>query len=151
MNNLAKCNLRPCFKKSVKCSKAMFMSQFFFVTVLLRYNSQTQSIQFNGFNIFRLVQLSPQSMLGLFINSNGNSILTSCHPSLYPFLLTLSSSTFVSLWACMLSCFSCVLLFCDPMDWSPSGSSVHGIHRARILEWVAVSVSICLSVYTYSG
>ena len=27
----------------------------------------------------------------------------------------------------------------DPMDCSPPGSSVHGISRARILEWVAIS------------
>jgi len=25
------------------------------------------------------------------------------------------------------------------MDYSPSGSSVHGILQARILEWVAIS------------
>ena len=30
---------------------------------------------------------------------------------------------------------------CDPMDWSLSGSSIHGILQARILEWVAVSFS----------
>ena len=28
---------------------------------------------------------------------------------------------------------------CDPMDYSPSGSSVHGILQTRILEWVAIS------------
>ena len=28
---------------------------------------------------------------------------------------------------------------CDPMDCSLSGSSVHGILQARILEWVAIS------------
>ena len=33
------------------------------------------------------------------------------------------------------------LPFCDPVDWSPPGSSVHGILQARILEWVAVSFS----------
>ena len=27
---------------------------------------------------------------------------------------------------------------CNPMDCSPSGSSVHGILQARILEWVAM-------------
>ena len=27
------------------------------------------------------------------------------------------------------------------MDCSPPGSSVHGIHQARILEWVAISFS----------
>ena len=31
-----------------------------------------------------------------------------------------------------------VRLFCDPMDCNPSGSSVHGISQARILEWVAI-------------
>ena len=30
------------------------------------------------------------------------------------------------------------LAFCDPMDCSPPGSSVHGILQARILEWVAI-------------
>ena len=30
---------------------------------------------------------------------------------------------------------------CDPMDCSPSGSSVHGILQARILEWGAISFS----------
>ena len=32
---------------------------------------------------------------------------------------------------------SCLIL-CDPMDCSPPGFSVHGILRARILEWVAI-------------
>ena len=35
---------------------------------------------------------------------------------------------------------SCLTL-CDPMDCSPSGSSVHGIFQAWILEWVVVSFS----------
>ena len=30
---------------------------------------------------------------------------------------------------------------CDPMDWSPPGSSVHGILQERILEWVAILFS----------
>ena len=33
------------------------------------------------------------------------------------------------------------LTFCDSMDCSPPGSSVHGISQARILEWVAISSS----------
>ena len=35
---------------------------------------------------------------------------------------------------------SCLTL-CDPIDGSPSGSSVPGILQARILEWVAISFS----------
>ena len=30
---------------------------------------------------------------------------------------------------------------CDPMDYTPPGSSVHGIFQARILEWIAISFS----------
>ena len=39
---------------------------------------------------------------------------------------------------CLLSCFSHVQL-CSPVDCSPPGSSVHGILRARIQEWIARS------------
>ena len=35
---------------------------------------------------------------------------------------------------------SCVQLFCDPMDCSSAGSSVHGILQGRMLEWVAPSL-----------
>ena len=35
---------------------------------------------------------------------------------------------------------SCPTL-CDPIDGSPLGSSVPGILQARILEWVAISLS----------
>ena len=37
------------------------------------------------------------------------------------------------------SLLSHVLTLCNPMDWSPPGSSVHGIFQARILESVAIS------------
>ena len=35
---------------------------------------------------------------------------------------------------------SCLTL-CDPRDYSPPSSSVHGILQARILEWVAIPFS----------
>ena len=41
----------------------------------------------------------------------------------------------------MLSRFSLVWLFHDPMDCSPPGSSVHGTLQARIKEWVVISFS----------
>ena len=34
------------------------------------------------------------------------------------------------------------LTLCNPMNYNPPGSSVHGILQARILEWVAISFSI---------
>ena len=48
------------------------------------------------------------------------------------------------MWTCMhaKSLQSCLTL-CDPMDCSPLGTSVHGILHARILEWAAVSFSLC--------
>ena len=36
---------------------------------------------------------------------------------------------------------SCPTL-CDPMDYSPTGCSVHGVLQARILEWFAISFSM---------
>ena len=32
-------------------------------------------------------------------------------------------------------------ILCDPMDYSPPGSPVHGILKATILEWVAIAFS----------
>ena len=43
--------------------------------------------------------------------------------------------------ACMLSRFSHVQLFCNPINCSLPGSSVHGIFQARILERVAMPSS----------
>jgi len=42
-----------------------------------------------------------------------------------------------SLCVCAKLLQSCLTL-CDPMDCSPTGSSVHGILQARILEWIAM-------------
>ena len=41
----------------------------------------------------------------------------------------------------MFSVTTSCLNFCDPVDCSPPGSSVHGISQAGILEWVAISSS----------
>ena len=39
---------------------------------------------------------------------------------------------------------------CDPVDYNPSGSSVHGILQARILEWVAV-LSLFQGIFPTQG
>ena len=44
-------------------------------------------------------------------------------------------------WLLWFSCYVCVWLFCDPVDCSPPGSSIHGVSQARILEWVAIPFS----------
>ena len=46
----------------------------------------------------------------------------------------------VCVCVCVLVTQSCPTL-CDPMDYSPPGSSVHGILQARILEWVTITFS----------
>ena len=60
-------------------------------------------------------------------------------------LLPLSVSTWSLVYSRVFLCCtvtqSCLTL-CDPMNCSPPGSSVHGISQARILEWVAISLSI---------
>ena len=39
---------------------------------------------------------------------------------------------------CMLKALQLCPTLCDPMDYSPPGSSVHGILQAKILEWVSI-------------
>ena len=60
------------------------------------------------------------------------SLLSQCllHPKICPAMKVKESE--VAQW--------CPTL-CDPMDCSLSGSSVHGIFQARVLEWIAVSFS----------
>ena len=41
----------------------------------------------------------------------------------------------ISIYECVLVAQSCLTL-CDPIDYSPQGTSAHGILQARILEWV---------------
>ena len=62
----------------------------------------------------------------------------------YILLLWHQKSPYGSLLCCrvMRSAHSQQLMnLCNPMDCSPSGSSVHGIFQARILEWIAISYS----------
>ena len=66
-------------------------------------------------------------------------------------ILAFNRSTWLSsgeqeLWAwyqqvCVPKLLQLCLTLCDPMDCSPPGSSVHGILRARILEWVVIPFS----------
>ena len=49
-----------------------------------------------------------------------------------------STHRLLLLFLCVLVTQSCSTL-CDSMDCSPPGSSLHGIHQARILEWVPFS------------
>ena len=56
----------------------------------------------------------------------------------WPYLSRIQSS--ISMKSKVLVAQLCPTL-CDPMDCSPSGSSVHEILQARILEWVAIPFS----------
>ena len=40
---------------------------------------------------------------------------------------------------------------CDPVDYSPPGSSIHGILQARVAEWVAISLSIMIHTSSFFG
>ena len=52
-----------------------------------------------------------------------------CHPAYLTYMQSESESEVTQ---------SCPTL-CNPVGYSPSGSSVHGVLQARILEWVAIS------------
>ena len=72
----------------------------------------------------------------------------------FPVLFFFSSEQWICFRVCVCVCVCmcvcvcvCVLVaqlcptLCDPMDYSPPGSSVQGLLQARILEWVAVPSS----------
>ena len=64
-------------------------------------------------------------------------------------------------WAELIACFSLLaaaaaaksLQSCptlsDPMDWSPTRSSIHGTFQARVLEWGAIAFSVSLLTYYF--
>ena len=54
--------------------------------------------------------------------------------------ISVFSGFFLAMRMCVRVAQSCPTV-CGPMDYSPLGSSVHGILQARTLEWVAVSFS----------
>ena len=58
---------------------------------------------------------------------------------------------YIYMYVCVYCCYvviqSCPAL-CDPVDWSPPGSSFHGISQARIWEWVATPSSIQIYLLT---
>ena len=64
--------------------------------------------------------------------------LSTCNNLSQPISLTPTPPLTCMLHAKLLQ--SCLIL-CSPMDCSPPGSSVHGILKARILEWVAMPSS----------
>ena len=53
--------------------------------------------------------------------------------------VTLLRSLLIEVRACIVTQSHPIL--CDPIDCSMPGSSVHGILKARILEWIAISFS----------
>ena len=53
---------------------------------------------------------------------------------------------YIYIYICICICICCavlslVLLFWDPMDCNPPGSSVHGISKGWMLEWIVISPS----------
>ena len=108
------------------------------------------SRQFYG-QVERLVQrpsrgytaLSIQTAMfdGILISKLEDFALVYLHKA--KLLVALESAFMLLLHGRMLACSvtnSCLTL-CDPMDCSPLDSSVHGIHQARILKWVAIPFS----------
>ena len=75
---------------------------------------------------------TPALCLGFLQRASGEAVTT---PPPLPRLVAFSCSR--NVYVCVLLAQLCPAL-CDPMDYSPLGSSVHGISQGRILEWVAI-------------
>ena len=104
---------------------------------------------FNHLILCRPLLLLPSIFPNIWVFSNESALLSSV--TLVNYLPSLHLGCFlvfdyewynsVYLIGCVCACSvikSCPA-FCDPMDCSLPGSSVHGICQARTLEWVAIS------------
>ena len=83
------------------------------------------------FLLFEVPNLSPQHPL--LFSGIVSKVRASVTSTSYSVFLGLSHVCY----CCRLGTQLCPIL-CNPMDCSPSGSSVHGIFQARILQWVVI-------------
>ena len=117
------------------------------------YNTKTLKVT-EWANSFPIFLIKPNSVIA-FTSFRRNHENEKDAYSQYPFTLWFSrcrEGSYVSRFSlsylrdrhmvtlCALVAHSCPTL-CDPMVCRPSGSSVHGTFQARILEWVAMSLS----------
>ena len=83
---------------------------------------------------------------GIFLTQGWNQhllCLLHCQAGSLPLAPLINKRLLNAYWFQALGCVytqSCLTLY-DPMDYSPPGSSAHGIFQARILEWIAISSS----------
>ena len=105
-----------------------------------------QVLWFHLTSLSPLVHYVPASLVSFFLlNMSGSfPLLTFALALFYAWAFKLRFRYFllreVKVKGKVLVTQSCPTLW-DPMDWSPSGSSIHGISQARLPEWVAISSS----------
>ena len=78
--------------------------------------------------------------------SNPVTLQSKVFSSQYP-----STGFIVSRPICYAKSLQSCLSLCDPMDYSPPGSSVHAIFQARILEWFTISCSITTVISNHAS
>ena len=94
-----------------------------------------------GYQVFVFISLSLFLFLSLFLSlyTHTHTDTHSLHTCVCICLYTqIYISVYIQLVMCCAVLSLSVISDCDPMDCSLSGSSVHGILQARILEWVAI-------------
>ena len=118
------------FKSSHKCSLCTFYQD-----LKLDFLETTLINEISGSDALWLLDNEPQTLW-----STGRSSIL--HPVSIPSPQNLSIIKWwwfyqQNAWVCAKSLQSCPTL-CDPMNYRPPDSSVHGILQARILEWVVM-------------
>ena len=121
---------------------ALILGDFFFFSKTSERSLRKQANQFHWSIRSHSYWHSPSLFMLRF---SQHSLWTKCSVRIHVKYLHIYPC-FAVFWqrlhACMLSrWFQSCLTLCYPMDCSLSGSSVHRILQARILEWVAVSSS----------
>ena len=118
---------------------AVHLTIVFILTLLLGFNSAATAVKSLQSNSVRPHRRQP-TRLPCRWDSVGKNTGVGCHFLLQ--CMKVKSESEVAQ--------SCLTL-CNPMDYRPPGSSVHGIFQARVLEWVAIAFSGILILENAKG
>ena len=110
----------------------------FYILIL---HPATSLTSFTSLNSIFLWNLWGFVYIMLFINSNSFIFPLPIWILLFLFLLWLLWQRLPKKLKLKVLVTQACLTVYDPTDWSPPGSSVHGISQARKLKWVAISFS----------
>ena len=119
------------------CPKLSTCQSYFFFYFKLINDKNHHQFHISHRDVLRKEELWKLS----WFKYQGNLSSSSLGASIYQLIISFIWSYRICYNFCVCACTQLHPTLCDPMDYSPPGSSVHGNFRAGILELVGISFS----------